>query len=211
MTDHPKTKSAPKTGNLLVLANRFFLSLMIAIALIIILSGYFWVVKDGYGRLVASRKSQLEQLIQLRDVLQTQKGYLQDSDNSALEFTASEERLIGLALPDKFDLASALIQLQGLAKSSGFVISAVSAEEAKPIAVKNVLAEQTAVKTNLANDQVKRINLKLELAGSGYDSFKKLVSDLESSVMFFDVEAIEFSKGDSAFQLNLATYQYLKS
>lgn len=208
--NNPKNKPAAK--DLLIFANRVFLLLMVLIALIIVLAGYFLIIKDSYSRLVMSRKSQLNELIQLKDSLQAQKSQLQNPANLALAFTASEERLVNLALPDEFDLASVLIQLEGLAKNSGFAIKAVSAEEAKLVpAAENSSTGQTAAKTDSNSRQVKKVNLKLELVGNGYDSFRKLISDLESSIMFFNVEAMEIGKDSSAYRFNLAAYYYLKS
>ncbi|MEK7167595.1 MAG: hypothetical protein AAB791_01180 [Patescibacteria group bacterium] len=202
------SKNKPAGKNFLIFVNSVFLSLMALIALIIIIAGYFLLIKDSYSQLVVSRKDQLAQLTQMKDSLQTQKSQLQNPANATLTFAPSEERLVNLALPDEFDLSSALIQLEGLAKNSGFAISAISSEEAKPVpAVEN---GTKPVKTNLNNNEVKKIDLRLELVGDGYDSFRKLISDLESSIMFFDVEAVEMGKDSSSYRLSLSTYSYLK-
>ncbi len=193
---------------------RFFKPLTVLVAIIILAVGYFWILKPLMGDLNTAKA-------ELADVEQQIDNLNQQQENAQIivdGFTPSEKRLMSLVLPDEFDLPSIIMQLAGLVEANKFVITQVDAEEVKTVmpaldeSATAVLADSSALASaetaGPENSKLKRINISLSVAGGDYDALKNLIKLIESSLLIFKVNSIDFSSDKEEYQLNLATYYH---
>jgi len=178
------------------LLNKYFKFIAILLSVIVLFFGYLFVVYPKW-QTKERLSNQLSILDQEIGDLSANKEFLSQYSAKLLEFTPKEERDLTLALPDKFDLPSIIVQLTELASDNKFIVENISAEEVNG--------------NNGLIGNLKRIDIEMVVngvEGSDYGNFSKFIDALESSIMIFDVRAISFTPGEMGYQLELSTYYY---
>lgn len=190
-------------GEIKILIDKFFGFVVIFVAIVILVIGYFILIQDEYGEIRRKEKVDLIRIQSLIDKL-AREDIQGKHANQLLEFTPVEEHMISLALPDEFDLPSLMIQLEGMAKKNNFAVESIEAK------YPTVAADNKKNKTATANVPLKKINVGVTVVGGNYDNFKAFLGSLENSIMIFDPSSVAFT-GDGAnqkYKLNLVTYYY---
>lgn len=183
----------------LLIVHRFFKWIIAAVAVLILIGGYFLVIKDGYQRLKKSQDVDLvkgrESITELRQRLAELSGYA----NETVAFTPTEEHLLALVLPDEFDFSSIVIQLTALAEKNNFLVEGLDLEDDNN--------NQNNGKPNVVG-QLHKVKIRLKVIGDNYNDFRNFLAALETSVMLVDVISVSFSPETSNYELNLMTYYY---
>lgn len=98
-------------------------------------------------------------------------------------------------LPKDKDIAGLFVQLQALSRENGFILSSV-----------NINQEPVKSSKSGAKDEIRKLNISLNLIGSDYQSLKRLLEAIEYNLRLFDVNAVYFSPGVPRYSINLFTY-----
>ena len=110
------------------------------------------------------------------------------------ETPASDEALVDLALPEKFNFSDLAVQLDSLAENHNFKIISLENREA------------AADNFTLSDPALRGVDVSLELKGGSYDDFKNLLSAMEMSVLYLNVNGVSYQ--DDAYMVQLRTYYY---
>ena len=187
------------TNKLAELANQYYKLILLLIAAVILIAGYFLVLVPKWEAKNVRNDSLME--LQGRvSQLQANSEFLSKYSSNALEYQPTEERMLSLALPDEFDLPSIIVQLTKLAGEHNFIAKNIEAAE--------------SLSGVAGNSKIKKVDIKLTVTGvdggSDYSNFSAFVGALESSLMIFDVKAISFAPNNPEYQMELSTYYYPK-
>lgn len=188
-----KNKKSKKYAEAL---NKYFKLIVILVAVLVLMAGYYLVISPKMEIKAAKDKSLLELQSEV-DQLKADSDFLSKYSSKIIEFTPEEERKLNLALPSEFDLSSIIVQLTRLASEHKFM-------------VENVQTSEVSV-NGLNDNNVKRIDIEMTVSGVGgndYGNFGRFIEALESSLMIFDVKSISFTPEKIGYQLELSTYYY---
>jgi Tfp pilus assembly protein PilO len=192
-------KEVSQLKELKILINQFFTPVVLMVILVVLLAGYLLVVKAEYRRL-ADRQQDLSNLERLVGDLRDKQRILEQYRARAFQFSASEEKLLNLALPNEFDFSSLVMQLKGLADKYNFLIN--------DIKVSDTDGQLAAAQANGNKTPLKKVDIEIVVSADSYDKFKSFLAGLESSIMFFDIVAVDFASDRPVYTLDLITYYY---
>ncbi|MFA5029190.1 MAG: hypothetical protein WC518_00370 [Patescibacteria group bacterium] len=190
-----------KEGRFGFIVNQFFPLMVVVIFLAVLIGGYLLVVRWQYEKLISSR-ADLQRLKTGIINLEQREKLLKKYQSEGFRFSENEQDLLSLALPKDFDLPAFIIQLKNLADNYGFLINNIKITETAAGAAGNKV--QVAEQAN----HLKKLGIELELIGGDYGNWKKVLTAMESSIMIFDVTALDFSADNPVYKLKLVTYYY---
>lgn len=183
-----------KSGAAAALIDKYHNWLILVVAVITLVAGYFFLIAKEIEKLNESRIVTLKTLENQNEYLQQESKKMLGFIDSSVEFTPIEEYLLSRALPTHFDFPSVVMNLTETAKSNGFIITSIDS--------KDFPAKDSGAELN-------RSDVIIEVIGGDYDSFKRLLQDWENNLMFFDVIALELknlSENDLNYRARLAVY-----
>lgn len=182
--------------------NRYFYLLAVLLFAVLIMAGYFFLIEDKYRGLVKLKKDDLAKVNNDINYLLSNKDDFMDYVKQMTVFSQEEENLLNLALPNGLDVPSIIIQVDELARTHGFQIVKIDIDEA---------SNSSSNISVPSNKDIKKVNINVEFSGDSYESWKRLVASIESSIMIFDVTAMSFSGDGSFYRLNMNSYFYPSS
>ncbi len=185
-----------------VYIDRYFRLIIFLLVILILLAGYFLVLNSQVSRYLKTVRQDLPKLQAQYQDLKLQNDRLKKVVDSLTSFTKEERRLIDTVLPAKFDFPSLVIQVSNLAKSNGFVVTGISYEEEKAPATKDGKSVAPV------NSNLKKVKIKANFSGEGYDQFKKLAQSLEKSIVILNIDSLSFGGNGNQYGMEMTTYYY---
>jgi len=176
--------------------DRFRRPLLLIIALIILIAGYFAVLAEPI-RIYQQNYDLLGRLNSDIDLAKTDLATSKSFSDKIYQLSPLESKLLKMALPARPDDSAVIEQLTSIVQKSGFAASSIDIEEANKVA---------GSKTN--SDSIGKISIRLKLNGGGYDELKQLLQLMESSLMMIDVYSINFTAKSPVYDLALVTYYF---
>lgn len=169
----------------------------LAVAAILLLTGFLFALKPKYDQVklagalnIKTNQEQLSANLEyLKQLRQFQKNYNQLSDEDIIK--------LNFALPKLEDIPGLFVQLENLARLSGFNL--LSADIS---AVENVRDRNR----ELAG--IKKQNIAITVEGGNYSAFKNLLKEIELNLRLLDVNSINFTSGSNLYTVNLSTYYF---
>lgn len=189
-------KKKIKKSQLQVLAERYYLLITFFIMLIILGLGYYFVLEPKYLEIKAGGRFSLETAQQKLEDYKNYSNNLNQVISNYQKIDSQQLAKIKAILPTDKEVADLFIQMQNLGGRHNFLISDISLNDVTDTA-KN------------AGSKVKKMEVTLNLAaksGTGYQSLKELLSDLEYNLRLFDVNAVHFNPQSAAYSVSLYTY-----
>lgn len=187
---------------------RFWLGIFVLVFLLVLFFGYWLALKDRVDRFYQSQNIKLRNIADTVDGLKTADQNYDLAAGKKIDLTTKEKELLNLALPDRFDFSSLLVQLSFLASRHGLWIESVSYEDVSRAAVKTNAEVQA-----LSSAGLQKVIIKLTVIGGGYESIRGFLNSLENSPMIFDVTSLNLkSTGQLADRadLNIVTYYFVR-
>ncbi len=182
MTKEIKKPGVKKQEKVLHIIDYYFKWIALVLIVIILLGGYFMVLRDKYSAYAQSKNTTL---VGMKDSLKNAENdrlAIVNAKHATLSF--DEEKLMSLAVPSKFNFSSMVSQLTSLSTAYNFNVSNI--EVAK-------------------DDGVKSARVTMSVSGGNYEDFKRLLSAIETSSMIFDVLSVNFNSGQS-YDLVIKSY-----
>lgn len=204
-----KTLSKKKA---LALFMRYFKILPPVLIMIILILGYFILIKPKYNKV----RNEIETAIrQKEDNYQTYENYfnkLNDLKRVYNKVDANNLQKINHLLPSEPEVEEILVQLESIVLRNGLLLSSVELdwEKAEPQkeSRKSAALRQNSEEGEMPQE-IGRIRATLEVAGTDYTALKNLLKTLENNLRLIDVEGIEFFPGSDTVTLTMSSY-YLK-
>lgn len=191
-----KNKLEKIQKELAVFTNQFFTPIIFILMTMILLGGYFLVIRVQYGNLVKSRDVDLVELEESINEINQQLAFFSQYAKEEVGFTDEEKDLLSRILPDNFDFPSVVVQFTSLAETYDAKVLSVDVDEG--------LNSEVVFG---ADKFLRKVDINAEVYVENYDKWRRFISSLESSAMVFDVKSINFS-GSSNYSLKLSTYYY---
>lgn len=189
-----------KTANEEIFLNKYWRLLVILIVIFLVIIGYFYVIKsdiDNWYQLktqgLVDLQNQINQSqVELVNLAKVKKSY----DQLAAEQQTNLSRLSQI-LPNSMGLPQLVVQLEGLAKQSGFSLVDISFS-----------SSQAAPTTDDAsNDHIKVLTFNVTLNGPGdYQNLKKLLTNVEQHIRLLDLLSLSLSSGQQTAQASSQGY-----
>ena len=189
-----------------IFLNRYWRHLTGGVLVIILLIGYFYFIKIDIDDWSSLRG---QTLIDLQNQLRTAQSDLRRlaTVQAAYDALAAEQQTnlsrLSQILPTSADLPQLIVQLEGLAKQTGFILRDVS------------FASTQAVAGDL-DPRLKAVTVNVSLGGPGdYQNLKKLLTSLEQHIRLLDLLSLGITSNqqlsqtaDQGYQLQLRTYYW---
>lgn len=180
------------------IVDHFWLPLAVVIAVGVLTVGYYLVLNQQYQDFAAKASRELPDLRQRVTTLTQQYEQLSRADREGL-FSLQDERLLERVMPGELDVSAVVVQLTTMAQQRNLAVTELTHAPAP---------EPTLASSTPALQGVGRTLITLRASGGSYDEFKAFVSDLESSVLLFDVQEISFDPAKQSYEIELLTYYY---
>ncbi|HOY56335.1 MAG TPA: hypothetical protein PLH37_02850 [bacterium] len=214
------------------LFNRLFFIILFVGIIVLFLVGYFFFIRQFSSQLASLKDNQIPQRQQVLNNLE--KQLIQSNLINTL-YTQLNPILLekaNLMLPSSPNLPDLLVNLDALVASSGFSLQSInlkitdekgqSLDELKNI-IKNSAGDFAVANDNVSDtttlpaviessddaaisQQTKNIDINLQIKGSGYAGFRKLIYQLEHNLRLLDVLKFDFSPADDSFNITLRSY-----
>lgn len=203
---------------------RYFYLINAAVVVIIIALGYLFVIAPKLEVVSFGGQYNIDTLIDERN---QKMKYLSDLKNLLADYDRlvndKEEidRLMKL-LPRQKDIPGLFVQFQNLATDNDFFLQSINFDQVQPerqtIATAVTPGEENPVnkgeaatgpKSSLQQsqaNQIKKLNVTLDLAGGNYTSLKDFLEDIELNLRVFDINAVHFNLKSKNYSVSLFTY-----
>ena len=210
-----KKKSECKYGGqILRKINNFLLNyfdyVIIVTVLIILVSGFFIVIKPKYELVIqdvqlAKINNESEYLIQ-----ESYFGKLKKFKNVFDNVEIENKRKIDIILPEKVNVEEFFREIEAIVSKSGLILTSLNiakdeAGEAPDKSNKNKTNIEIS-DNNLELEKVGKIKITMNVLGVDYDNFKKFIGVIENNLRLMDIENINFSLDGKSVSLDLITY-----
>ncbi len=180
---------------------RFHLVITGVLVLLIATGGYLLILQPKYQRIMSGDTTGLAAL----DLeLAQRQAYLGELETFIANYRQINPRDIDRLkkiLPSDEDVPGLFVQFEALAAANNLFLSSMSINEVPESAVAQVQSKG-----------VKRITVSLDLVGndavSRYAEVKRFLTDLESNLRLFDIDAVYFSPDSPEYSINLTAYYY---
>ncbi len=180
---------------------RFHLLITGVLVLLIATGGYLLLLEPKYQRIVNGDTTGLATL----DVeLAQRQAYLGELETFIVNYrqiNPSDIDRLKKILPSDEDVPELFVQFEALAAANNLFLSSISINEVPESAV-----------TQVKSQGVKRITVSLDLVGNDavnrYAEVKRFLTDLESNLRLFDINAVYFSPDSPEYSINLTAYYY---
>lgn len=177
---------------------RYHILITLSLSVLLLASGYFVAIKPKVISLQQNGGRDLEVLRVERVKRQAYLAQLQDVSKKYHQFDKNQLDNFSQILPSGPDFAGLFVQLQSLAAANSLILSNVNFNE-------SVASTEEGNK----NDDVKKIGIGLNVAGTGqgsYNQLKAFIFALENNLRLFDVQAVYFNPGSPNYSLTLTAY-----
>lgn len=194
--------------------NKYFKWFVVLIMMISLILGYFLVVKPKYEQIIKS--------IERRVTLQSQ-GYLVKRENlekakkllSLYNQTDSDKiARVNTFLPTNPSHEEIFTILDDIVSRNGLVLNGVNISIPSQTGVVaksgNDTEEEGQLMKRKLPEQVKRVDVTVEVLGADYPGFKSLITSLESNLRLIDIINVNFEPAHGRANLQLRTYFFDK-
>lgn len=182
--------------------NNFFWIVFISFFIICGVGGYLFVIPK-YKLYDYQNKSEIPEL---KNKLDDLKKQIEQIENDNLDFDKIKnnqelQKLLKI-LPTKQKIADIFIEFDAMAKNENFKIVNMSITED---------FSENSPKQNKKNlpKNIKKITIQTSLAGSGYESLKRLIKMLETNLRVMDIQSLSFIpnfNGATLYSFMITTY-----
>ncbi len=198
-------------NSLVLFLQKHFTSLLVLFSGLILLLGFFFIIKPFYnknGRSIDQRK--------FSKIYAYKKQYRDNLKKLIINYNkiSTEKKLkLDLILPNSKRIKNLFSEFEIMAKKRGIILSSISFSQAKNKSKIELLKELTQKNKNSKTNSkptlpldIKTINIKVELAGVNYNILKNLVYEIENYNRLLDIENINFEPSSGRTSLSIKTY-----
>lgn len=182
-----------------------FKLIVFVLILIIILPGYYLLIKPQYLKY----KSNLAIFNRLEKELRINLKQLNSNKKIILDYQSInqlDKDKIDYILPNKPDIANLYVNLQAVAQKNNLTLTNLSINPLKTIEKKIIFPKQESKQINKNLNLIANVEINLELESVSYAKMKKLFYDLETNLRLLDILNFEFSPSDGSLSLFLHAY-----
>ncbi|MFH1662116.1 MAG: hypothetical protein ABIA02_03400 [Candidatus Falkowbacteria bacterium] len=206
-----KNKESERGSKFMKIINDFFINyfdwLILFIGLCIIAAGYFMIIKPKYEiviediQLVSSEKER-EYTVRnayLNNINNFKKAYKNISDQDVEK--------IDKLFYKKNEIEELFSEVETLIKKSGLILNSLGFELLDAEESDNKKKNKTESEDDF-QENIGRIKISIEITGTDYSGFEKLLREIEGSLRLMDVENINFSHDGMKSSLDILAYYY---
>ncbi len=191
----------------------YFKHLSVVLAIIILLFGLFYVIRPKYTTM---NKAVEDDRKKKEAEIQKIKNYLDKIENLKNKFDSiptEEVKRINQMIPSDKDPEVLFPEIESLVGNLGTVTS-IEINKQDTDSGGEILEKLLQQVSKKKSDKKKvnplgKINIKLQISGLNYTTFKKLLSHFEENLRLMDVNSVNFSPDGKSVSLDITTY-YLK-
>lgn len=197
---------------------RYFNLLAITLAAIILIVGFFLLIKPKYNKISREIKLSNENS---ENKYNAAFAYLSQLNKLKAEYEKiSPEGIkkIEIMLPSEKFYEELFVQLESIVLKNGLLLTSIEISPEGLISGKesagaaktqnNKTAENKAVKDNLL-EEVTKVNIAMSVAGVDYLGLKKLLYVLENNLQLIDITNLSFSPDQKGVTLEMTTYYFV--
>ena len=203
-------KSHPKSKQPFYIKN--FKILIILLILVIVIPGYFFLVKPKYDDYQINKPLLDQSRQELEQKKQQLTGYA-ETLSTYEKISQIEEEKIDSILPSSIDKPSLYVNLESLVESVDLTLNSIDIQaiEKKELAPtqgrsQQVQSDQPAPNVLDIKDELALVQIDLSLSDVSYLKLKELLPLLETNLRLLDVQNLSFNPIDGSLGLSLQAY-----
>lgn len=185
-----------KNNNLNILLNRYFNPFLSLLLIIILILGYFIVLKPKFEitrstiqtDILDQEKIRAQQAARLESLRQLAEAYKKIDQASLSRFNK--------LLPESYAPEKLYGELEELLTKQGLIVGSISLSDEK--------------ESPDLPPSVSRVSINLSIGNVDYQAMKKLLVVLENNLRLFDITNLSFSPSGETLSLDMDTYYYKK-
>lgn len=194
-----------KDSNSLFLVDKYLNFIIIALVIMISVSGYFFFIGPQYNSIKEKekqKKDKTDEIYKNKEILNN----LEQLDKQYKSIKASDLEKVTSAIPKYENIEILISDLEAIVKKNGLLLKSINIIDAKKektdIFSKDV---KEIMMANLPQD-VEYVYINMSIAGVDYVGLKNLLKALESNQQLIDISKIDFNPKDSSASIFALTY-----
>lgn len=202
----------PADGKMKMFVYGYFNVLSIVISLVVIIIGVVFFIKPKYYEILDLQEKELAKYTEIVNKKEKHIYKLLDLEAAYSNIGHEDKDKINSILKSGNNPEEQFRQLEKLVKSNGSVITSLKIapfekKKAKPKSGKSAAkdAGSEGFKIDLP-EEIGIMQISMDVDGVNYAGFKSLLSAIENSVLFLDVQDIEFQPGSRTAKIKMNTY-----
>ena len=177
-----------------LLINHFKLTIFLVVVIILVLSSYF-ILLPKYQRIAIGGEYDLKTIENNKQSLEQYLADLKKLDKTYRQITSSQKEKLYKILPKEKEIAELFIQLAAIAEKNNFILLNI-----------NVNEQNTKKTKSTTSDNIRKLDINMNLVGGDYSALKKFLHDVESSLRLLDIKTISFNPDSNYYLINLVAY-----
>jgi len=179
--------------------NKYFVLVIIALALIILAGGYFLLIKDKVAEINDIGAVDLTSKQNLLASRQQVKEKLEALNAKYGQITEDQLRQLDYILPHQSEIPYLVIEIQNFVKNSNLTLDAI---DVGPLSINEAEGDEAT-----AADNIRELNFTLTVSGfETYDSLKDFLDSLSTNLPLIELTSLVYTPEVDSYTLNLTTY-----
>ncbi|MDD5109717.1 MAG: hypothetical protein PHI63_00700 [Patescibacteria group bacterium] len=188
------------------LFTRFYPELVIGSIITVLAVGYFWFLQTGFQQILTQEHYNLESIKADADYLDGHLRDLQLLNDKYSQFNRSAMDKFTAILPVEPDLPGLFVQMEAIAKQSGFLLHNVQFAENKTDNPATVASEQVVGAVPKIS-AIASVGIVASVSGGDYFQLNGFLDSLEANMRLLDVESVNFASANGGpYQITLRAY-----
>ena len=173
------------------LINYYFRWVVIVSMVIILLVGYFFVIRPEIS--VAGQEEAYQEIESEYLALKRFLAQLNELSGIYQGISAKDISKVDSLLPERIDIEELMRQMEVIVLQNGLFLSTLQIDEGSD-----------------HSEGIGSVNISMNIVGTDYSSFKNLLYTIESNLRLLDISELNFSPGSKSTTLSLVAYYQKK-
>lgn len=191
------------------LLNKYFKWLVVVIVILMLVGGYFWVIKPKYQQTLDSIKTELK--LKKQSYLSKKEKMKKVNKLASVYNDMGHQKIerINTFLPTGRDYEQLFTEMDSLVSQNGMILNMMSISAGGEKSRQDQTGQQgeNSLQRDLPSE-VKTVKMNLEVTGTDYSGLKSLISSMENNLRLMDVVEVNFSPNKKTVQLVVWTYYF---
>lgn len=195
-----------------IFLNRYFSAIALVVAVIILISGYLFLVRPKYKQIVNDIESAGEEESLNYSKRQKYLSQLKELKAEYRKISQEDIEKIKIMLPGTNNREELLAQMEKIITKNGFLLTSLSVEDIEPrqekiaIPAKSKTADNKNLIKPAAKISVNKVKINMNIIGTDYSGLKKLLDVIENNLRLIDITNLSFSPNGNTTSLEMYAY-----
>lgn len=193
---------------------RYYNWLVVLIAILIIVVGYFLLIQPKYREINSSKEPDNQNQIEEQPYSKKQAELSKfiELERAYNKISKADKEKIEAILPSKPDVEKLMAEIESIVLKNGLILTSLSIQQTEEKKSNNITAvisgDNSGSKSTDFSEGIGLVRISLSVAGADYVSFKNLLKTIENNIRLMDIKNIKYNGDNSEISLDIIVYYF---